>query len=1047
MIKVQDWIASIPEEEKHIAYVGEGQTEQREFLLCGEGWEKYRDYGFHLDMAFDPVSITTRDCRQVVQTTVNSAEHKEEAGVTKDEVTTKETYTVCDEEVLSYDLTDVAPLDKWVEQEGIRLTWTVLRQHTQLPGKLKATIRAVGEDPNCIKKSAMMVFEVEPSVAATPAAVPPVSEFQQMESEMDALRQGTVEAAQEGMQHAMTAASAAQGAADACDEALNAAQAAQMSADGAASAQQGAVQAQQDAAEHARRAEQYRGDASAQANAAVDACADAKRQAAAAESARISAAGAVQKCSEYVLRAEQSAAEATEAMQEIAEMAENFGYVGIEGTDVEQTCLRFANLLYGTDKAESFLFFTDPHLATAMINFESRLNKYMSTVKTYYDATPTSFVLNGGDTIHEHNTAEQVIYRASMVHSRFRANFDRYYPAVGNHDDNYNGKAYASTQLSPETVRNVMMRGVDELYYSFDGENSKGYVLCSADNTAFNLADQEMTAYHWEQVAWLAEQLKKDDAENSFLLYHHGFTRYGADGAEKGYVVSAFTIHVLKLCEAYNHATTITLNGATYNFAGCTGCVRFVLSGHVHDANAVEYHYGIPVISTYNMRRLETTPTFDLCLADYDAEVLRMKRVGEGSDRDIVMASRTAAGNVYKVSMRLVCASANNSAVSVRAGDPYETQLIVPQGYSFQFAKVTMGGVNITGSAYNEGRISIPSVTGDIAIEAVFAYVPTEVGDAEYTNLADPTSAEWSNTAKWDGNAVDKFATNGSGTVTNFIPVNPWDRLRFYGFDTETKVDGQLPSIAFYDENKNYISSSRRYLNDASKGSQDGVPSTAGVDENGVFNYTVLTYMDGRQLYSDNYLKARYVRIHALPLVPVSALTVTVNEPIFTPESRGSNLADPTSVDWLTDVCLKYVAATDTEAAHMEVKVANGAKECRGTATNFIPLVKGDILRVKGFDWESTNNGESPKIVFYDENKAYVTTVCTKASEIGTSNGLVAGAIDENGVLTYEAYIRADTNDQFVYLNICDRAKYVRISALRNVPEDEVVITVNNPIE
>lgn len=251
MIKVQDWIASIPEEEKHIAYVGEGQTEQREFLLCGEGWEKYRDYGFHLDMAFDPVSITTRDCRQVVQTTVNSAEHKEEAGVTKDEVTTKETYTVCDEEVLSYDLTDVAPLDKWVEQEGIRLTWTVLRQHTQLPGKLKATIRAVGEDPNCIKKSAMMVFEVEPSVAATPAAVPPVSEFQQMESEMDALRQGTVEAAQEGMQHAMTAASAAQGAADACTQAMGAAQAAQMSADGAASAQQGAVQAQQDAAAEA----------------------------------------------------------------------------------------------------------------------------------------------------------------------------------------------------------------------------------------------------------------------------------------------------------------------------------------------------------------------------------------------------------------------------------------------------------------------------------------------------------------------------------------------------------------------------------------------------------------------------------------------------------------------------------------------------------------------------------------------------------------------------------------------------------------------------
>lgn len=723
------------------------------------------------------------------------------------------------------------------------------------------------------------------------------------------------------------------------------------------------------------------------------------------------------------------------------------GQSQIEGTDIEQTCIRFANLLYGTDKAESFLFFTDPHLATAN-NFESRLNKYMSTVKTYYDATPTSFVLNGGDTIHEHNTAEQVIYRASMVHSRFRANFDRYYPAVGNHDDNYNGKAYAHTQLSPETVRNVMMRGVDKLYYSFDGENSKCYVLCSADNTAFNLADQEMTAYRWEQVAWLAEQLKKDDAENSFLLYHHGFTRYGADGVEKGYVVSAFTVNVLKLCEAYNHATTITLNGKTYNFAGCTGCVRFVLSGHVHDANDVETHYGIPVISTYDMRRLETAPTFDLCIADYDKEVLHMVRVGAGSDRNVLMASNSFNGNVFAVDLNLTGVTASdNVTTQIREGTAYTNTLSVTSGYTLSSVVVTMGGVEVTNTAYSSGEISIANVTGDIVVTAIAIYTGTQVGDAVYTNLADPTSAEWSNTAKWDGNAVDKFATNGSGTVTNFIPVNPWDRLRFYGFDTETKVDGQLPSIAFYDENKNYISSSRRYLNDASKGSQDGVPPIAGVDENGVFNYTVLTYLDGRQLYSDNYLKARYVRIHALPLVPVSTLTVTVNEPIFTPESRGSNLADPTSVDWLTDVCLKYVAATDTEAAHMEVKVANGAKECRGTATNFIPLVKGDILRVKGFDWESTNNGESPKIVFYDENKAYVTTVCTKASEIGKSNGLVAGAIDENGMLTYEAYIRADTNAQFVYLNICDRAKYVRISAIRNVPEDEIVITVNNPIE
>ena len=650
MIKVQDWIASIPEEEKHIAYVGEGRTEQREFLLCGEGWETYRDYGFHLDMAFDPVSITTRDCRQVVQTTVNSAEHTEEAGVTKDEVTTKETYTVCNQEVLGYDLTDVASLDKWVEQEGIRLVWTVLRQHTQLPGKLKATIRAVGEDPNCIKKSAMMVFEVEPSVAATPAAVPPISEFEQMELEMDALRQGAVDAAQEGMQHAMTATSAAQGAAAACSEALDAAQAAQMSADGAASAQQGAVQAQQTAADHARQAEQHRGYASEQANAAVDACAEAKRQAAAAESARISTAGAVQKCSEYVLRAEQSADEAAEAKEEIAAMVSGFGHAGIEGTDVEQTCIRFANLLYGTDKAESFIFCTDPHACNPPSHdAENKMLTSFNVLKTYYDATPTNFVVCGGDWLNDlgnGQTNEDACYKLGRAASWMRANFDHFYTAIGNHEDNYPygaeyegaGRYTVKSGLSMETIRNLMLPYEKELYYSFDGAHTKFYVMNSSDVES----DLQMTGYRWDQVAWLAERLKEDDADNSALVIHAGFTRNPDNTSE--WILANLSENLLKLCQAYNNNTAITLNGVTYNFGECKGCVRFMLAGHVHDADCVETHYGIPVILTYNMDRHGyeyAKPVFDLCLADYDKGMLKMVRVGKlGTDREIPLARK-----------------------------------------------------------------------------------------------------------------------------------------------------------------------------------------------------------------------------------------------------------------------------------------------------------------------------------------------------------------------------------------------------------------------
>lgn len=804
MIKVQDWIASIPEEEKHIAYVGEGQTEQREFLLCGKEWEKYRDYGFHLDMAFDPVSITTRDCRQVVQTTVNSAEHKEEAGVTKDEVTTKETYTVCDEEVLSYDLTDVAPLDKWVEQEGIRLTWTVLRQHTQLPGKLKATIRAVGEDPNCIKKSAMMVFEVEPSVAATPAAVPPVSEFQQMESEMDALRQGTVEAAQEGMQHAMTAASAAQGAADACTQAVGAAQAAQMSADGAASAQQGAVQAQQDAAEHARRAEQYRGDASAQANAAVDACAEAKRQAAAAESARISAAGAANKCSEYVLRAEGAADTAVKTAAEMIELAEHFGQAKIEDTDVEKTCLRFANQLYDTDKAESFIYFTDPHVCNPPdADAEERMLATLGKLKHYYDATPTSFVVCGGDWLNDvgnGQTNADACYKLGRAAAWMRANFDRFYTAIGNHEDNYPygvddaGQAGVTNGLSMATIRNLMLPFEKELYYAFEGAQTTFYVMNSSDVED----DRRMTDYRWEQVDWLAKRLKEDDADHAAIVIHAALLRPIGGG-----VLAHLAENLLKLCQAYNAGTTIELNGVSYDFSACMGCVHFMLAGHIHDADCVETHYDIPVVLTRNMLASADAgngyhPTFDLCLADYEKGVLQMMRVGPyGTDREVLLAQRT------------------------------------------------------------------PIVL--------------------YTNLADPTSADWVNDGALYGNGELRSGeglNDGLGTVSNYIAVKEGDVLRFKGFDRDTITNGNQPTLLWYDENK--VRVTNQFINTIRIGASSGLPASAVMDENGVLTHTVIIRGDTDQqfVYDNISSRVRYVRISALRTVAIEEIVITVNEPI-----------------------------------------------------------------------------------------------------------------------------------------------------------------------
>jgi len=184
MITIQDWIATIPEEDRQLAYVGEHQTVTRQFLLACDGWQEYVDWGFHLDMSFDLSTVTTRDSRQLESTKLESSETVSDTLVKTSSSTTKEKYTVADVTVDCHSTTDIASLEKEITPKGLLLTWTVLRQHTQLPGRLWANIRALGPDGQ-VKKSAVMVFDVAATVVAEPAADLPQSELEAMEEHMD----------------------------------------------------------------------------------------------------------------------------------------------------------------------------------------------------------------------------------------------------------------------------------------------------------------------------------------------------------------------------------------------------------------------------------------------------------------------------------------------------------------------------------------------------------------------------------------------------------------------------------------------------------------------------------------------------------------------------------------------------------------------------------------------------------------------------------------------------------------------------------------------
>lgn len=88
----------------------------------------------------------------------------------------------------------------------------------------------------------------------------------------------------------------------------------------------------------------------------------------------------------------------------------------------------------------------------------------------------------------------------------------------------------------------------------------------------------------------------------------------------------------------------------------------------------------------------------------------------------------------YTITNNLTNVSTSNSANSIAGGSSYEAKLSVSTGYNIGNVSITMGGVDITSTCYNNKTITISSVTGNIVITASAVESPgtTDI-DSKYT--------------------------------------------------------------------------------------------------------------------------------------------------------------------------------------------------------------------------------------------------------------------------------------------------------------------------
>ena len=302
--------------------------------------------------------------------------------------------------------------------------------------------------------------------------------------------------------------------------------------------------------------------------------------------------------------------------------------------DWQTPVVNYGKLFNGKANVEAFAFFTDPHvLGFADDNRnETKMENFLKRVQKVYNSTPCSFLVCGGDWLNNSTTKAEACYRLGYLKGIAAHLLDGCKLVVGNHDTNYQGKLDSNSEnftgrLNDSTIAAILFRDTDtkKSYYSFDGANSKCYVLDTG------IEHDTMLAYDWEQISWLASKLIEDDAEHAIIFLHI----INDTNQTEPYV---FASNCGNLVEAYNNHTTITLNSVVYDFTSCTGHVDFWVAGHNH-TDSTGTLGGIPYFITATNSFGSDVPLIDLVLVDYDNRIVNLVRVGgTGTDRTISIA-------------------------------------------------------------------------------------------------------------------------------------------------------------------------------------------------------------------------------------------------------------------------------------------------------------------------------------------------------------------------------------------------------------------------
>lgn len=450
-------------------------------------------------------------------------------------------------------------------------------------------------------------------------------------------------------------------------------------------------------------------------------------------------------------------------------------------------------------------------------------------VKALTYLLPVDYIAHLGDvgkgTAAENNTIHKKEISDYLKYFREAVGNIPVFVAIGNHDT---AIYYHNKQIKDGNIGIHTLPG-DWLYDNFtalsesdntviSGESVGGY--CYRDfedkklrvfmlNTSENLiANQYDTGTSETQQLWVAQALqnlnetKGEDASAwGFVVLSHYALDYGD------------VWRISRVFKAYVNGESLTLNGTLVNFSGSNAAKFYAqFHGHFHcfkvdslfcpetnDPNTMQ-PYGIWRLCTpnagsssdgssentyadnpfYGINFGETTKyiktpntsnntSFVVDVITPSENVIHSFCYGVGYDRTISLIGKT----YYSISKNLTLASVTNeSGTTVEEGGSYSCKIVANDGCSIESVVITMGGADITSTAYNAntGEVSISSVTGLVVITVVAEPPPVNlVTLATTTDASTPFGEDYNGDGVADGYQKGMFiGSNGEVTTTLF---------------------------------------------------------------------------------------------------------------------------------------------------------------------------------------------------------------------------------------------------------------------------------------